>query len=165
MKKIVKVAVIAAMLGTAQLAAAQTPTGSQGFADSFSYMQSLSSPAPTYHAQPTLSAKPDDPIQDRSFAETFARMQALSSNSGEFKQAPVISAQAADPVGEESFADRFALMQAESSKSGEFKFPVSADEPAFATTDGPNVANNAAQSTSSIHVSSARADSRTPSRN
>jgi hypothetical protein len=126
-----KAVAIAALLGTASVAAAQNAspvqTRAQSFAEQFRQMQTLNSTSPyTFKPTPALGIRPDDPVGNERFAQRFADMQAASSTD-EFAGGHTVygdsqNMQAADPVGSEGFADRFAQMQAASSNSGEYAF-------------------------------------------
>jgi len=138
-----KVVTLALLLGTATVAAAETPatqasSRAQAFADQLQQFQNLSSTAAgtyTFHPAPTLGYKPQDPVGNESFGQRFADMQAASSNSSEWQETqPTLTANAADPVGKEPFAERFAEMQAASSNSGEWSFHPGTDVP----VDGAN---------------------------
>ena len=149
-----KVVALAVLLGTATVAAAQspsqvptygavavadstsaqTPSRAQTFADQLQQYQNLSSTASgtyTFHPAPRLSNRPQDPVGNESFAQRFADMQAESSNDNDMWQEtqPTFSAKAADPEGKEPFAQRFAEMQAASSNSGEWSFHPGANVP------------------------------------
>jgi hypothetical protein len=133
---IVKVITGALLVGTATLAAAQSPTRAQTFASQFAQMQNLSATGTyTFKSPPVLSAQAEDPVGRESFGRKFADLQAQSSNSSQFEPAPILSARAADPVGHESFADTFDRMQAASSTSGEFKQLGDGGETAYAKAD------------------------------
>jgi len=129
-----KVAVLAVVLGTATVAAAQSPSKAQAFASQLQQFQNLSSTAAgtyTFHPAPALGYKPQDPVGNESFAQRFADMQAASSNSGEWRETqPTLTAIAADPEGKVPFAQRFAEMQAASSNSGQWAFHPGAKVPA-----------------------------------
>jgi hypothetical protein len=146
MKRAVKLAIFAVSLGATQLAAAQTPTPAQRFAE---YLKqnvagnmngvSNASKANILGTKPKFGSESQDPVNGRTFGDAFTQMQGDSSNSGEFRQqAPALTAQAADPVRREPFKDTFARMQAESSNSGEFKLPADASNTAVAGNP-PNV--------------------------
>ena len=130
-----KVVALAVLLGTATVAAAQTPSRAQTFADQLQQYQNLSSTTAgtyTFHPAPTFSIKPQDPVGNESFAQRFADMQAESSNDNDMWQEtqPTFSAKAADPLGKQNFAQEFAQMQAASSNSGEWAFHPGANVPA-----------------------------------
>ena len=150
-----KVVALAVLLGTATVAAAQspsqvptfgavaaadstaaqTPSRAQTFADQLQQYQNLSSTTAgtyTFHPAPRLSNRPQDPVGNESFAQRFADMQAESSNDNDMWQEtqPTFSAKAADPVGKQNFAQEFAEMQALSSKSGQWSFQPGANVPA-----------------------------------
>ena len=129
-----KVVALAVLLGTATVAAAQTPSRAQTFADQLQQYQNLSSTTAgtyTFHPAPTFSNKAQDPVGNESFAQRFADMQAESSNDNDMWQEtqPTLSAKAADPVGKQNFAQEFAQMQAASSNSGEWAFHPGANVP------------------------------------
>ena len=126
------------LLGTATLAAAQTPSRAQAFASQFAQMQSLSGNTAStyaYKTPPALHAQADDPASKPSFGENFATLQAESSNSSEFEAAPTLTARAADPIGHASFSETYDRMQAASSNSGEFKELADGGETAYAKAD------------------------------
>jgi len=120
-----KVAALAVLLGTATVAAAQSPGQAQTFANDIQYWEGLSGTGTyTFHTAPTLGTKPQDPVGNESFTHRFDDMQAVSSNDSNMWQEtqPTLTAKAADPEGKEPFARRFAEMQAASSNSGEWAF-------------------------------------------
>jgi hypothetical protein len=131
-----KVAALAVLLGTATVAAAQSPGEAQTFANQLQQYQALSGTGTyTFHATPKLSNAPQDPIGKESFSQRFADLQAESSNDSDMWQEtpPTLSANAADPEPKESFGQRFAEMQAASSNSGEWAFHPGANVPADET--------------------------------
>jgi hypothetical protein len=133
MKTKLKVVALAVLLGTATVAAAQSPGEAQTFADQIQYWQGLSGIGTyTFHSPPTFSNKPQDPVGNESFAQRFGDMQAESSNDSDMWQEtqPTFSAKAADPEPKESFAQRFGEMQAASSNSGEWAFHPGTNVPA-----------------------------------
>jgi hypothetical protein len=131
-----KVAALAVLLGTATVAAAQSPSRAQAFASQLQQYEALSGTGTyTFHAAPKFSNTPQDPVGKESSAQRFADMQAESSNDSNMWQEtrPTLSAKAADPEPKESFAQRFAEMQAASSNSGEWAFHPGANVPADET--------------------------------
>ena len=131
-----KFAALAVLLGTATIAAAQSPDEAQTFANQLQQYEALSGTGTyTFHAAPKFSNTPQDPIGKESFSQRFADMQAESSNNSDMWQetAPTLSAKAADPEPKEPFAQRFAEMQAASSNSGEWAFQPGANVPAAET--------------------------------
>ena len=128
-----KVAALAVLLGTATVAAAQSPGQAQTFANDIQYWEGLSGTGTyTFHTAPTLGTKPQDPVGNESFTQRFDDMQAVSSNDSNMWQEtqPTLTAKAADPEGKEPFARRFSEMQAASSNSGEWAFHPGANVPA-----------------------------------
>jgi hypothetical protein len=128
-----KAVALAVLLGTATVAAAQSPGEAQTFGDQVQYWQGLSGTGTyTFHAAPKFSNTPQDPVGNESFARRFADMQAASSNDSDMYQEtqPTFSAKASDPEPKEPFAQRFAEMQAASSNSGEWAFHPGANVPA-----------------------------------
>jgi hypothetical protein len=128
-----KAVVLALGLGTATLAAAQSPEQAQTFANQIQQWQALSGIGTyTFHTPPVLGNKAQDPAGNESFSQRFADMQAESSNdSGRWQETqPTLTAKAADPEGKEPFAQRFSEMQAASSNSGEWAFHSGANVPA-----------------------------------
>ena len=131
-----KVAALAVLLGTATVAAAQSPSKAQTFASQLQQYQALSGTGTyTFRTAPKLSNRPQDPVANESSAQRFADMQAESSNDSNMWQEtrPTLSAKAADPEPKESFGQRFAEMQAASSNSGEWAFHPGANVPADET--------------------------------
>jgi hypothetical protein len=127
-----KVAALAVLLGTATVAAAQSPSGAQEFAGQLQQYQALSGTGTyTFRTAPKFSNTSQDPVGNESFSQRFADMQAASSNSSGWQETqPTLTAKAADPEGKEPFAQRFAEMQAASSNSGEWAFHPGANVPA-----------------------------------
>jgi hypothetical protein len=127
-----KVIALAVLLGSATVAAAQSPIEAQTFASQLQQYQALSGIGTyTFHAAPTFSNTPQDPVGNESSAQRFADMQAASSNSSDWQETqPTLTAKAADPEGKEPFAQRFHEMQAASSNSGEWAFHPGANVPA-----------------------------------
>ena len=133
MKTKLKVVALSVVVGTATVAAAQSPGEAQSFANQLQQYQALSGTGTyTFHATPKLSSTPQDPVGNESFSQRFADMQAASSNDPDMYQEtqPTLSAQAADAEPREPFAQRFAEMQAASSSSGEWAFHAGANVPA-----------------------------------
>jgi hypothetical protein len=145
MSRKLKVAAVAVLLGSATVAAAQTPvfgalsaantsSRAQAFAAQEQQFQNLSSTTAgtyTFHPAPTLSRAGQDPVGDESSAQRFADMQAASSHSDMWQETrPTFSAKASDPEPKEPFAQRFAEMQAASSRSGQWSFKPGANVPA-----------------------------------
>jgi hypothetical protein len=131
-----KVAALAVFLGTATVAAAQSPGEPQTFANQLQQYQALSGTGTyTFHAAPKFSNTPQDPVGNESFSLRFADMQAASSNDSDMYQEtpPTLSTRAADPEPKEPFAQRFAEMQAASSNSGEWAFHSGGNVPADET--------------------------------
>ena len=127
-----KVAALAVLLGTATVAAAQSPGQAQTFANDIQYWEGLSGTGTyTFHTPPTLGNKAQDPVGRESFSQRFADMQAESSNDSDRWQEtqPTLTAKAADPEGKEPFAQRYAEMQAASSNSGEWAFQPGTNVP------------------------------------
>ncbi|HVO87915.1 MAG TPA: hypothetical protein VMV45_05185 [Casimicrobiaceae bacterium] len=139
MKTKLKLAALAILLGTTTIAAAQTSTRAQAFADQLKQMQALSAQSDTYvfHPAPVLHRNGDDPVARQSFGNRFADLQAESSNSAEWTpgQEPTLTAAANDPARGESFASKFAQMQAASSNSGEWAFHPGANVPGSETNN------------------------------
>jgi hypothetical protein len=136
MKTKLKVVALSVLLGTATVAAAQSPGEAQTFANQLQQYQALSGTGTyKFHAAPKFSSTPQDPISKESFSQRFADMQAASSNDSDMWQetSPTLSANAADPEPKEPFAQRFAEMQAASSNSGEWAFHSGANVPADET--------------------------------
>jgi hypothetical protein len=127
-----KTVAFAVLLGTATIAAAQTPGAAKTFDNEIHYWEGLSGTGTyTFHAAPTFAGKSQDPVSKESFSQRFADLQAASSNSGEWqKTQPTLTAKAADPEGKEPFAQRLAELQAASSDSGEWSFRPGANVPA-----------------------------------
>jgi hypothetical protein len=131
-----KVVALAVLLGTATVAAAQSPSEAQTFASQLQQYQALSGIGTyTFHAAPKFGNAPQDPVGNESFAQRFADMQAASSNDSDMYQEtqPTFSAKASDPEPKEPFAQRFTEMQAASSNSGEWAFHPGANVPADET--------------------------------
>jgi hypothetical protein len=129
MKTKLKAVALAVLLGTATIAAAQSPSQAQTFASQLQQYQALSGTGTyTFNAAPTFNT-PQDPVGNESFAQRFADMQAASSNDSDMYQEtqPTLSAKASDPEPKEPFAQRFAEMQAASSNSGEWAFQPGAN--------------------------------------
>ena len=127
-----KVIALAVLLGSATVAAAQSPNEAQTFASQLQQDQALSGTGTyTFHAAPKFSNTPQDAIGSESYSQRFDDMQAASSNSSEWQETqPTLTAKAADPEGKEPSAQRFAEMQAASSNSGEWAFHPGANVPA-----------------------------------
>jgi hypothetical protein len=127
-----KVIALAVLLGSATVAAAQSPIEAQTFASQLQQDQALSGTGTyTFRAAPKFSNTPQDPIGNESYSQRFDDMQAASSNSSEWQETqPTLTAKAADPEGKESSAQRFAEMQAASSNSGEWAFHPGTNVPA-----------------------------------
>jgi hypothetical protein len=136
MKTKLKAVALAVLLGTATVAAAQSPGQAQTFASQLQQYQALSGTGTyTFGATPTLNNKAQDPVGNESFTQRFADLQAAASNdSGMYQETqPTLSAKASDPEAKEPFAQRFAEMQAASSNSGEWAFHAGANVPAVET--------------------------------
>ena len=136
MKTKLKAIALAVLLGTATVAAAQSPSQAQTFASQLQQYQALSGTGTyTFRAAPTVNNKAQDPVGNESFAQRFADMQAASSNDSDMYQEtqPTLSAKASDPEPKEPFAQRFAEMQAASSNSGEWAYHAGANVPADET--------------------------------
>src|SRR4051812_48983849 len=73
---IVKVIAGTLLVGTATLAAAQTPTRAQTFASQIAQMQALAGTSTyTFHTPPVLSAQAADPVGKEPFSQKFAELQ------------------------------------------------------------------------------------------
>ena len=82
-----KVAALAVLLGTATVAAAQSPSEAQAFASQLQQYQALSGIGTyTFHTAPKFSNTPQDPVGSESFSQRFADMQAASSNSSDWQE-------------------------------------------------------------------------------
>jgi hypothetical protein len=132
MSRKLKAVALAVLLGSATVAAAQSPSEAQTFNSQLQQYQALSGTGTyTFYAAPKFSNTPQDPIGNESFSQRFEDMQAASSNSSDWQETqPTLTAKAADPEGKEPFAQRFAEMQAASSDSGEWAFHPGANVPA-----------------------------------
>jgi hypothetical protein len=168
--RLLRATAAAALLAIGTLAAAQTPTREQMFAEYVKQMvgANISSANNEWKAN-VLGTKPqfkntaDNPVTGRSFSDAFAQMQADSSNSEFMRGAPVLTAQPADPVVKESFASTFSRMQAASSNSDEWKLPATEGGPAYATASNMTLASESGKPTIAERIARAMRAVRTGS--